>query len=207
MNYYNFFEFLKDKEGKEIPLNVQARFNGLNLTPYLHDNMTIEGGLDLFEIPIKELPKNLIVKGDLNLLTTEISFIPDNTKIEGSLVAANMKSPEFKLGNNITIGGYVQLHDSKIYSLPNNLTVGGNLGASFTPIKTIGKNIKVKEDLLLHNTNLESLPKDLKVGARLTIVNTPFLETLRDKYPTLSDDEIRQKLKSVFPGVNYIQLD
>ena len=194
MNYINFFKFLKDKEGKKIPDYINTMYYASQNPDYRLTQDQIDGFIDEKG---NMRPPNMVL----------LKVFPDNAKIKGNLDVAEAQGTPIELPDNLTVEGNLEGWDSKISFLPNNLTVLGNVIISYTPtLRFLGKNIKVGGELLLHNTELESLPKDLKVGTRLTIANTPFLKTLRNKYPTLSDDEIRQKLKSVFPGVNYIQL-
>jgi PcfJ-like protein len=61
-----------------------------------------------------------------------------------------------------------------IYKLPENLTITGNLDLSDTPITSLPQGLKVSGDLDLRNTPLTSLPAGLEVGGSLFICNTPI---------------------------------
>jgi hypothetical protein len=202
MNYYNFFKFLEDKDGREIPAKLKLvkkikENPNYQLTQEDVDSFGFEDIPDDFEIL-----DDIVLPHEINL-SLQLASLSD-----GLIFKANVyiKSSKIRsLPNNLTVLGDLDISETWIETIGNNIKIRGNLNAE-TSIKTIGSNLTVGGNLYLSSTNLESLPKDLKVGGILYIYGTPFRKTLRNEYPTLSDDEIRQKLKSVFPGVNYIQL-
>ena len=51
--------------------------------------ITVEGGLDLSNTNISELPDNLTVGGNLGLSNTNISELPDNLMAEGNIYGFN----------------------------------------------------------------------------------------------------------------------
>jgi hypothetical protein len=219
MKYINFFEFLKDKDGREIPDRVQTYYKRVLIEK--------EAVRRLKENPNHQFTQNDIdnlvdEKGNLRFLNLAlVNFLPDNIKIKGDLDISEAYDVSIKLPNNLTVGGNLNGWDSKLYSIPNNLTVkgnldvsndsieqigsnltvGGNLGLSHTTVRRLPNNVTVGGDLIIQHTYLESLPKDLKVGGTLYLNKVPLYDKLS---PLYSDDEIKQMIKKSTPGVNNI---
>jgi hypothetical protein len=63
-NIYNFFKFLKDKEGRPIPFKIKLIHAPKTLTP---DDLKVEDNLYLENTPITSLPDDLKVGGYLDL--------------------------------------------------------------------------------------------------------------------------------------------
>ena len=64
----------------------------------------------------------------------------------------------------ITVGGRLDLRNTKITELPDNLTVGGGLDLSNTNITELPDNLTVGDWLDLSNTNITELPDNLMVN-------------------------------------------
>ena len=114
-----FFNFLEDKEGKNVPLRAKL------LNP------------DKFKIT----KDDLIVKGDLNLSNTNIKSLPDDLQISGDLylrMCTSLKS----LPNDLQVSGTLFLTGcTSLKTLPNGLKVGWNLYLRNTSIaKMYSKN-------------------------------------------------------------------
>ena len=125
-----FIEFLKKKEGREVPLEVKLlNPKDFKITP---EELNVKGSLDLDETRIQSLPDNLKIKRNLNLSRTPIQSLPDNLRVGWSL----------------------DLSYSKIKSLPNNLEVGKNLHLDFTQIESIPNNLTVRDTIFFQNTPL-----------------------------------------------------
>ena len=111
--------FLKEKEGKRLPINwkiflakeniIRKLENHPDGTQYKH-----RGSLDLNKSKITKLPNDLYVDGYLNLRYCRYLT---------------------ELPNNLYVGGYLNLADCKqLTELPDNLYVGGDLGIYYTAI-------------------------------------------------------------------------
>jgi len=74
-----------------------------------------------------------------------------------------------KDGNNLTVGGSLNLQGTNITSLPDNLTVGGWLDLRGTNITSLPDNLTVGGSLDLQGTNITSLPDNLTVGGSLDL--------------------------------------
>ncbi|MCF8339628.1 MAG: hypothetical protein K9I82_01505 [Chitinophagaceae bacterium] len=105
------FNFLKEKEGKELPKNwgiIKELENHPDDVQYRHD-----GTLSLFDTGIKKLPKDLYV--DRNLFLSgckQLTELPDK----------------------LHVGYILSLSYTNISELPNNLYVGGDLYIENTPL-------------------------------------------------------------------------
>ena len=93
-------------------------------------------------------------------------------------------NPQFKIPNNLTVNGSLDLEDTLITSLPDNLTVNGNLDLSNTLITSLPDNLTVNGYLDLSYTKITSLPDNLTVKGGLYLSNTPIAknEELLIKY-------------------------
>ena len=90
MSLLNFFEFLKDKEGREIP--GRAKFLDPNYVFNVEDFEDKDGNISLEENPnIISIPtNNLTVKGYLTLNYCEnLQSLPDNLTVGGDLYIRN----------------------------------------------------------------------------------------------------------------------
>src|ERR1035437_532804 len=81
----------------------------------------------------------------------EIESAPN--KVTSELLSDLLKfNPTFKIPNNLTVNGNLDLYNIEITSLPDNLTVNGYLYLRNTPITSLPDNLTVKGDLYLSNT-------------------------------------------------------
>ena len=94
-------------------------------------------------------------KGDLYLYGTPIESLPSNLK---------------------TVGGDLNLSESKILELPEGLTVNGYLRLGLTQITTLPSDLTVDGNLYLNWSQISSLPSNLKVGGGLYLSQTPLSE-------------------------------
>src|ERR1035437_1518260 len=119
----------KDDDGEEKPLhNI--------FVPTRLDNRDMERAKQLTAQFYKELESTPNeVTGDL--LTDLLKF-----------------NPAFKIPNNLTVNGYLNLDNTKITSLPDNLTVNGYLDLENTPITSLPDNLTVKGNLWLNTTSI-----------------------------------------------------
>ena len=102
-NVYNFFKFLEDKTGREIPTMAYILYNqeaipeegvyvdnlyiaGKRHINYLPNNMIVGSFASLFNSSIKKLPDNLTIGKGLDISYTTIHTIPQNLKIGTYLV-------------------------------------------------------------------------------------------------------------------------
>ena len=96
------FDFIQNKEGKQIPLLWKWKNN----IPLTKEDLNIKGDLNLSETPIESLPNGLVVSGDLILSGCEsLDSLPEGLKV----------------------GGELHLDNSDVYELPKGLEVGGDL--------------------------------------------------------------------------------
>ena len=139
-----------------------------------HDEIIVNGDLDLEGTPIQSLPNNLHVKGNLYLNGCEnLKSLPDNLHVGGSL--RSIDTPIQSLPDNLRVEGYLDLEGTPIQSLPDNLYVGGYLDLSFTQIQSLPNNLYVVGGLVLKYTPIQSLPDNLRVGGLITLRNTNLL--------------------------------
>ena len=92
-------------------------------------------------------------KGNLWLQGTPIESLPSNLK---------------------TVGGYLNLSNSKILEISSDLMVDGNLNLSNTPITTISKGIIIDGWLDLNFSEITTLPSDIKIKYSLFLFNAPI---------------------------------
>src|ERR1017187_3217595 len=101
--------------------------------------------------------------------------LESTNQVTGELLADLLKfNPAFKIPNNLTVKGNLNLRNTPITSLPNNLTVNGNLYLRNTLITSLPDNLTVKRGLYLNNTLITSLPDNLTVNGYLDLRNTPI---------------------------------
>ena len=76
------FDFIQNKEGKQIPLLWKWKNN----IPLTKEDLNIKGDLNLSETPIESLPNGLVVSGDLILSECEsLRSLPEGLKVGGDL--------------------------------------------------------------------------------------------------------------------------
>ena len=151
------FDFIQNKEGKQIPLLWKWKNN----IPLTKKDLNIKGDLNLSETPIESLPNGLVVSGDLILSECEsLRSLPEGLKVGGSLDLS------------------YSLH---LDSLPNGLVVGGDLILSgCESLDSLPEGLKVGGYLHLDNSDVYELPKGLEVGGDLIVANSG-LEEYSDK--------------------------
>ena len=111
--------------------------------------------------------------------------LESTNQVTGELLADLLKfNPAFKIPNNLTVKGSLDLYNIKITSLPDNLTVNGGLYLVNTLITSLPDNLTVNGDLDLGNTPITSLPDNLTVNGDLYLRNTPISKNkeLLNKY-------------------------
>ena len=128
----NIFNFLKEKEDKELPyiwLDSIKKFKLIELIQELETHPDYRqyrhnGYLDLSYSNITKLPNDLYVDGDLSLERCE-QFT--------------------ELPNNLYVGGNLWLYASKIQEIPDNLYVGGYLHINETPLSKKYSHEEIRE--------------------------------------------------------------
>ncbi len=145
--------FLKEKEGKELPQNWNL-IEKLETHPddiqYIH-----KGSLILKNSDIKKLPNKLYVGGSLFLMGCEqLSELPNNLYVDGNfMMLSGEKITE--LPDRLFVMGFLQLAiDHKILKYPKVLFVEGALFLTYTNIAELPNQIFVGEDLLIQGTPL-----------------------------------------------------
>ena len=128
----NILNFLKEKEGKELPQKwklIHELENHPDGTQYRYDGM-----LDLSNTNITKLPNDLHVDGVLDLRNCQdLTKLPNKLFVSRSLYMEGCEQLT-KLPDNLHIGGSLSLEGSKITELPNNLYVGDDLYVYNTPL-------------------------------------------------------------------------
>ena len=143
------FNFLKEKEGKELPGSWFASIRKLNLIKELEnhpDNIRYihEGDLDLSYSIITKLPNDLHVDGGLYLdHCKQITKLPDKLHVGGAFDISY--SNVTKLPNNLYVGDHLWLVHTNISEIPNNLCVDGDLYAYNTPLADKYTNVKLRK--------------------------------------------------------------
>jgi len=157
---YKFFQFLNDKEGKQIPLRAKYRYNPEGITG---DDLKVEGDLWLGNTKIKTLPAGLQIQGSLQLRGSSIETIPEDIQVGKDWVLT--ETPSLKaLPANLHVKGSLELNKSKLRQLPTGLTVDGNL--------------------TLDGTSITEIPEGTKVGG---VINMSKMPT---KYPLELEDQL-----------------
>ena len=148
----NILNFLKEKEGKEIPskwfISIITLIEKLENHP---DGIQYrrEGYLELGYTNIKKLPNDLYVDDYLNLrYCDQLTKLPDK----------------------LYVGGWLDIRGcNQLTELPNNLYVGGNLGLDFNrQISDFPNNLYVGRDLHIYNTTLAKNYTDDEIREMIT---------------------------------------
>lgn len=134
----NILDFLKEKEGQELPEEwfdsiekfklIEELENYPDGTQYRYNNH-----LYLMGMQIKKLPNNLHVSGFLDLSYSNIPKLPDKLYVRGYFNLDECKQIT-ELPNSLYVGGDLVLHKTNITELPNNLYVGIDLYIGNTPL-------------------------------------------------------------------------
>ena len=129
--------FLKEKEGKEIPrkwfISIIKLIEKLENHP---DGIQYrrEGYLELGYTNIKKLPNDLYVDDYLNLAyCNQLTELPDKLYVGRSLYLEGCKQLT-KLPDNLYVGYHLFLNAVGITEIPNNLYVEGDFVISGTPL-------------------------------------------------------------------------
>jgi hypothetical protein len=125
------FQFIKDKEGYEIPFKQKLIYG----YPLTKEELNVKGSLDLSESKITSLPDGLKVGVDINLNNCySLTSLPDGLTVGGSLNLVGCDSLT-SLPDGLTVGGFLDLYlCTSLESLPDGLTVGMDLYLGGTPI-------------------------------------------------------------------------
>jgi len=105
----SFFDFLKNKEGKDYPLEYKLIYNQKSLTP---EDLYVKDSLYLDQTKITSLPDNLTVEGDLYLQGSKITSLPDNLTVRGSLF----------------------IQSCPIYDIPKKMSIEKHMYCVYTPL-------------------------------------------------------------------------
>ena len=163
----NILNFLKEKEGKELPYIwvrlleeeklIQELENHPDGTQYRYD-----GRLELKNTNIKKLPKDFYVGNSLFLSGCEqLTELPDKLHVSGRL-DLDYCTQITELPNDLYVRMTFSLMHTKITKLPDNLYVGGRL-------------------IIKECAKLKKLPKNLFVGDDLYIGNIPLSKKYTDE--------------------------
>lgn len=135
----NIFQFLENKKGKKILLEIKL----LNKIPLSKEDLVYNDDLELTFSNITYLPDNLVVNGYLILLANEIiKKLPNNLTINGDL---NLYGSIIeKIPKKLKVYGDLNLFGCEISLLPDDLYVNGDLDIRYTPLAD-----KIKNDVSL----------------------------------------------------------
>lgn len=152
-------------------------------------NLTVEGNLDLTDVPIRDLPAGLKVGNHLVCKFKDIRELPKDLIVGGDLDLLGCKSLN-NFPETVKVGGSICLIQSTAINLPTNFKVNGDLDLSYTPISSIPERLTVEGNLNLRNTLINDLPKSLNVSGNLRIAGSP-----------ISKKYTEEELKSMLPNV------
>lgn len=127
----NILNFLKEKEGKEIPQDW-------NLIERLETHpdgaqYRYKGNLSLSYSYITKLPNDLYVDGSLYLIETDITKLPNKLHVDGTLSLKGCNQLT-ELPDNLYVGYILNLRNTNISEIPDNLYVGDDLFIYDTPL-------------------------------------------------------------------------
>ena len=115
----NIFNFLKEKEGKEIP---EAWLDSREQLKLIKELETHPDGIQYKH------------NGNLDLNDSTIRKLPNDLYVDKALILENCKQLT-KLPNNLYVGGYLDLEGcEQLTKLPDDLFVGRNLFIYNTPL-------------------------------------------------------------------------
>lgn len=69
----------------------------------------------------------------------------------------------FSLPDNFEHHGFVDCEWSDLSNVGNNITIGGSLNISKTDVKELGKKLSIGKNLFINRTKIQRLPDDLHV--------------------------------------------
>jgi hypothetical protein len=135
----NILNFLKEKEGKQLPYMWVRNLTQGELIQELetHPDGTqyrYNDSLDLNETNIKKLPNKLYVSSYLDLGNCkQLIKLPDNLYVGGELYLKGCTQLT-KLPDNLYVGDSLNIKETSIEEIPNNLYIGWNLYITNTPL-------------------------------------------------------------------------
>ena len=147
----NILNFLKEKEGQDLPEEwfdsvkkyklIQKLENHPDGTQYKHES----GGLRLEGSNITKLPNDLYTTNYLNLDNCkQLIKLPDKLHVEGKLNLSDCNQLT-ELPDNLYVKESLVLYGTNITELPNNLYVGWNLFIYNTPLVKKYTNEEIRE--------------------------------------------------------------
>ena len=119
------FDFIQNKEGKQIPLLWKWKNN----IPLTEEDLNVKGDLNLAYSKIRSFPEGLKVAGDLDLQDSYVKSLPKGLEVGGvlSLIGTYMTT----LPEGLKVGGQLWLIGcNNLTSLPKGLEVGEDLHLS-----------------------------------------------------------------------------
>ena len=140
----NILNFLKEKEGKELPISWKVFLAKENIIEYIiakfenHPDdiqYKYDGNSNLGNRNIKKMPKDFYTDGDLNLSDSkQLTELPEKLYVGGFLNLTNCNQIT-KLPDNLYVNDWLDLENCKqITEFPKRLYVGGNLYIRNTPL-------------------------------------------------------------------------
>ena len=186
MNYLTikqFFDFLKQKEGKEIPFDLKCSQKGdyeFNIDDLIWENI-------FYSETVGFLPGSMLVEGDMYLFSDKVTELPSNLTVRGSLHV--MHTAIRTIPADITVGVDMELSDNQIDFLPDHFVVNGDLILDNNPISVLPANLFVGGVLDISNTSVEELPDDIFVQEEIYFYNSP----LANKY---SSEEVSRYISN-----------
>jgi hypothetical protein len=137
MKVYNFFKFLEDKEGKEIPYKVAFAYKQEQKKKAIAKNQ------EIIIKKVKENPNYKLTQEDVDNFENQTGYV--------SLHGVQIKS----LSDNLTINNTLSIsNNSLIKELPKGLKIGDSLYAYNTNISSLPKDLIVKRRMDITNTPL-----------------------------------------------------
>jgi hypothetical protein len=138
------------------------------LITMLPDNLTINGSMDIRSCcDMERLPENLTINGNLYIDSCFEERLPTSIKVRGQIsqISGDEIPQGFSVGGDLEVSKFTD-------SLPDNLTIGGSLDLRQTKIKQLPAGLKVYGNLCLNHLPITSLPADLYVGGNLECFKT-----------------------------------
>ena len=135
----NILNFLKEKEGKQLPKKWFDSIEKLKLVKELENHpdgtqYRYEDDLDLLNSNITKLPNDLYVGLWLDLINCkQLTKLPDKLHVGRSLYMEGCEQLK-KLPDDLYVGYHLWLVRTNISEIPNNLCVDGDLYINDTPL-------------------------------------------------------------------------
>lgn len=145
--------FLKEKEGKELP---NKWFDSIEKLKLIKELETHADGIQYR------------YKGDLLLSNSNITKLPNDLYVYGRLVLDNCKQL-MELPTKLRVEGRLSLFRCKqLTKLPDNLYVGIKLALQKTNIEEIPDNLYVRDDLYINGTPLSNKYSNYEIREMIT---------------------------------------